>query len=360
MNPVRRSVLLTATVLALAGCDLSTFDPGLGFLEGFGDPEIGLVINSTDNALTLFQLGAPDRQVQIPFGASDAITPVGFSIRGLNVAVPLGNAASVAIVDLGEQEISRIFLFPSGNATGSAWVDDRTLLASNTTDDYVGRFAIDQTGDTISQTVSVAPGPGTIVVHDGRAFVVSSNLDENYAPLGNGVVTAVDPVTLEVIGTVETGGVNPTDAAVGPDGLLYVVNTHQYETGSVTVIDPATLQVTSHISDVAAGPGSIHIDADGLAYISGFFFGTLVLDTGTGEFVRGPENPVCARLEDGSCRGAPDADTDRNGDLYQAFFGSAKNGLDPWVFRYRAGTYELIDSIAVGQGPMSIEIERFF
>jgi DNA-binding beta-propeller fold protein YncE len=360
MNPMRYPALLAAT-LTLAGCEPSAIDPSLGFLAGSGgEPGIGLVINSTANALTLFQLGDPDRQVQIPFGASDAITPVGFSLRGLNAAVPLGNAASVAIVDLREQEISRIFLFPGGNATGSAWTDDRTVLASNMTDDYVGRFLIDQPGDSIAQTVAVAPAPGTIVVHGGRAFVVSANLDENYAPLGNGVVTALDPVTLEVIGTVETGGTNPTDAAVGPDGLLYVVNTHQYETGSVTIIDPATLQVVSHVPDVAAGPGSIHINEDGLAFISGFFFGTLVLDTGTGEFVRGPENPVCAALEDGSCRGAPDAEPDANGNLYQLFFGSARKGLHPWVFRYRAGSYELIDSIGVGQGPMAIEIERFF
>jgi YVTN family beta-propeller protein len=361
MTFLRPAVLVVATALTVAGCDRSAFDPTLGFLGGSGgEPGIGLVINSTGNALTLFQLGDPARQVQIPFGASDAITPVGFSLRGLRVAVPLGNAASVAVVDLAEQEVSRIFLFPGGNATGSAWADDQAVLASNTTDDYVGRFTLGQAGDSIVQTVPVAPAPGTIVVHGGRAFVLSSNLDENYAPLGNGVVTALDPATLEVIGTVETGGTNPTDAAVGPDGLLYVVNTHQYETGSVTVIDPATLQVVSHIPDVAAGPGSIHIDDDGLAYISGFFFGTLVLDTATGEFVRGPDSPVCAPLEDGSCRGAPDAVTDANGNVYQLFFGSASKGLHPWVFRYRAGSYELVDSIGVGQGPMAIEIERFF
>ncbi|MBW3549390.1 MAG: hypothetical protein KY442_00825, partial [Proteobacteria bacterium] len=46
-------------------------------------------MNSTDKALTLFQLGRPSEQRQIPFGASTVVTPVGLSVRGNLALVPL-------------------------------------------------------------------------------------------------------------------------------------------------------------------------------------------------------------------------------------------------------------------------------
>ena len=359
MSRIERSALLFAGILSLAACEPGTTTPDLGFLAGTDqDPQIGLVVHSGEKALTLFQLGAPTQQRKLSFGASESITPTGFSVRGTRAAVPLGNAASVAVVDLTSQTVSRIFLLPRGNATGSAWADDRTVLVANLIDDYVGRFTVDQTGDTIRQTVEVAPAPTAIVVHGGRAYVVSGNLDENYSPLGNGVVTVLDPANLRVVGTVDTGGRNPLDAAVGPDGKVYVIHGEDFSKGTLSVIDPVTLQATA-LPGFGAGPGSISIDRNGLAYVSGFFFGTLVWNTRTRQFVRGPDNPVCARLANGSCRGSPDADVDRDGNLYQVFFGSARQGLSPWVFRYRAGSYELTDSLAVGQGPYSIQVQSF-
>lgn len=360
MNILRRTSLVAFGMLTLAGCDNEPSRAELGFLGGTEtDPHIGLVVNSNGKSLTLFQAGSPTTTREIPFGSSELITPTSLAVRGTRAVVPLGQTASLALVDLQTQTIPRIFLFPGGNATGAAWVDDKTVLAANLIDDYVGRFTVDQAGDSIRQTVRVAPAPTEIVVHNGRALVISSNLDARFKPLGNGVVTAIDPRTLQVIGTVQTGGTNPTDAAIGPDGLLYVVNTHGYDKGSLTIIDPATLRVSAHLEGFGAGPGSISFGRDGRAYISGFFFGTLVWDPKTRQFVRGPDNPVCAKLSTGACRGAPDADTDRDGNLYQVFFGSARRNLSPWIFKYRAGTYELVDSIAVGQGPFAIEVERF-
>lgn len=364
MKILHRSTALLLGALALAACnDDDPLDPQRSFINGTRDnQQIGLVVNSTDKALTLFQLGNPSEQRQIPFGASTVVTPVGLSVRGTRALVPLGNAASVALIDLPAQRITRFFQFPKGNATGSAFVSDTVALVSNLTDDYVGRFTFGQAGGTITDTVSVAPAPGTIIMTGNRALVVSGNLDENFAPLGNGIVTALDPTTLQVLGTVQTGGRNPQGAAIGPDGLLYVVNSEPFGSGipgSVTIIDPATLQVRGHVSGFGNFPGGITIDDQGIAYISGFNFGTLVWNTKTRTFLRGPDNPVCAKLADNSCRGAFDNAVDENGTLYQTFFGSRSKNLNPYVFVYRAGTFELTDSIAAGAGPTAIEIERF-
>ena len=364
MKTLYRSTALLLSALALAACDGDDpLDPQLGFISGTRDnAQIGLVVNSTDKALTLFQLGNPAEKRQIPFGASTVVTPVGLSVRGTQALVPLGNAASVALIDLPTQRITRFFQFPQGNATGSAFVSDTVALVSNLIDDYVGRLTLGQAGGTIAQTVDVAPAPGTIVMAGNRALVVSGNLDESFKPLGNGVVTALDPQTLQVLGTVETGGRNPQGAALGPDGLLYVVNSEPFGSGvpgSVTIIDPATLQVRATVPGFGNFPGGITIDRNGIAYISGFLFGTLVWDTKTRTFLRGPDNPVCAKLADGSCRGAFDNAVDANGTLYQTFFGSRSKNLNPYVFVYAPGTFALTDSIAAGAGPTAIEIQRF-
>ena len=200
----------TALLLGVAACSTSTpTTTSASFLAGTeGNPQIGLIVNSTGRALTMVQLGNPTEQRAIPLGASSTVTPVGMSYRGSVAAIPLGAAGSVAIVDLTRERIERFFLFPAGNATGSVFLDDQTVLASNLVDDYVGKFTIDQTSDQIGDTVTVAPAPGPILSDGALAYVVSANLDQNFAPLGNGVVSVVDPVTMTVLDTIHTGGTN--------------------------------------------------------------------------------------------------------------------------------------------------------
>ena len=354
---LRRLPLLAAALLASA-CDR---DPS-GGEDAFilKDEQIGLVVNSTGNSLTLFRLGDPTDTRQVPFGASAAVTPTGLAVQGRRAVVPLGNAASVALVELEELRISRFFLFPGGNATGATFADDTTVLAANTNDDYVGRFTIGQPSDSIKRTVAVAPAPTEIVMAGGRAAVVSGNLGPDFKPLGNGVVTFVDPRTLQLQGTVQTGGTNTGGAATGPDGLLYVVNTGNYvEDATVTIINPQTMRAEATVAGFGPGARAISIDANGLAYVSSFGLGTVVWNTRDRTFVRDAKNPVCARLASGACRGAFDATTDVQGNVYQAFFGSTRQGLAPQIFVYRAGTFALADSISSVNGPAAIEIRSF-
>ena len=356
-----RAVLLgvaTSLVLVACGEDDITSSIAPGFLGGTTDNhEIGVVVNSTGKALTLFQAGSPTTIKQIALGTSSTVTPTGFSIQKRLAAVPLGNAASVALVDLETQTVRRYFTFANGNTTGSAFADDTTLFVANTTTGFVGRVTTGQAADAITNAVKVAPQPTAISYSGGRILVTSSNLDANFIPIGNGIVTALDPKTNAVLGTATSGGSNSTDAAVGPDGLLYVLNTGDYVgQGSLTIINPATLAVVSTVQGMGVGPGAISIDANGLAYISGFFFGTYVWDTKTKAFVRGASNPVCAKAA-GSCRGAFASASNAAGDLYQAFFGS--QNLPPYIFVFKGSSYTLSDSIAVGVGPSAINIRKY-
>ena len=355
-----KAIGVVAIVIA-AACSDSTAPVAPGFLGGTSsNHEIGLVVSSLGKTLTLFQVGSPATQQQIALGTSSTVTPVGFSVRGRLAAVPLGNAASVALINLETATIQRFFTFTGGNTTGSAFADDSTVIAANDDRNLVGRFTVGQAADAIANTVTVAPRPTAVTMAGNRAMVVSANLDANFAPIGNGIVTAIDPKTLQVLGTAQTGGTNSSDAAVGPDGLLYVVNTGDFVgEGSLTIIDPATMQVVTTVPNMGVGAGAISIDANGLAYVSAFFVGTVVWNTKTRSFIRGSDNPVCAKVASGGCRGAFAATADASGNVYQAFFGSSTQGLAPYVFVYRAGTFALADSIRVGSGPSAIGIRTF-
>lgn len=354
-------IAMLATAAACGSDGPTEPEPAPGFLGGVpGNREIGAVVNSIGNSLTLFQLGSPGTTVQIALGSSTTITPIGFSVRARKAAVPLGNAASLAIVNLETSTIERHFTFSSGNATGSVWVNDSTVFVANTNTDQVGRASLKQTASEITSVTPVAPAPTALAFASGRVLAISGNL-ENYMPKGDGIVTAINPATMAVVGTVETGGTNPNDAAVGPDGLLYVVNTGDYVApGSLAIIDPATLTRVAVIQGMGSGPGHISIDANGLAYISSYSDGTIVWNTKTRSFVRAPGNAVCAKLTStGACRGASSAAASADGRIYQTFFGSPSKGLAPYTFVYDAGTFALRDSIAVGSGPSGIVIRKY-
>ena len=88
-----------------------------------------------------------------------------------------------------------------------------------------------QDGNAIGDLISVTPFPTAVVPYaDTLAFVISANLDDNYVPAGDGVVTAIDPRTMTVVSEIETGGTNAQFGAIGPDGMLYLMNTGDYVT----------------------------------------------------------------------------------------------------------------------------------
>ena len=152
-TPRRALAALLALAAAACGSDSVTNPAARGFLGGTAaNPQVGVVLNSTGRSLVLFQLGNPTTTETVALSTSSTASPVGFSLRGRRAAVPLGNAASVALVDLNAAAVTRYFTFPSGNTTGSAWVDDSTVLAANTLGAYVG-------WPTLAPTWSAASAP---------------------------------------------------------------------------------------------------------------------------------------------------------------------------------------------------------
>ncbi len=359
---VRSWLALSLAITTLStGCSDSSGPESERFLEGtWNDPGVAMMLSATRNSLLMLQTGSPDTRSEIPLGSSSAVTPVDFAVRGRRAMIPLGNAASVAIVDLANAEIDRFFVFPSGNVSGGTWLTDESGVACSTSDNYCGRFSLAQAGNDVTDTVHVTDMPNTVVTVGSRIFVISSNLDEDnfYQPIGNGVVTELDPTTLDIVRTF-TVGENPQYAAVGPDGNLYVPNTGNYVAdGSLSVINLTTNTVET-FPNFGAGPGDISIDAQGRAFISSYAIGTVVWNTATQTFIRGPENPVCAPVTGGGCRGASGAEVAPNGNLYQAFPGSSSSSQPAYLFVYDGTTLALSDSISIPLGPSGFTTRRF-
>jgi len=360
----RRLPLTLAAAALLAGCDGSSDGPFAGgstFLAGTSaDPAIGVVLNGFSRSITLFHAAEPTTQHQIALGSSEAITPTGAAVRGRRLVVPLGNAASVAVVNLATESVERVFTFAGGNATGAEWVSDDTIIAANLLGDYVGRLRLSQGGAAITDTVHVAPAPTVVAVAGGRVLVVSGNLDDDFAPLGNGIVSAVDPQTMRVTGTVSVGP-NPQAAAVGPDGKLYVVNTGDYFAvqGSLSIVNPQTLIVEATVPGFGLGPGAITIGADGLAYVSSYLYGTVVWNTATRQFVRGPADPLCTPAPGAGCRGAAHASAGPDGTVYQAYLGSQTDAPRVFAYRRQSGGYAAAEEITVGTGPLWVDVRSY-
>jgi hypothetical protein len=350
----RHSLLLTLAAAAVLGACGDDTPPPRTFLDGTAsDPGILLAVN-LDKALFMLQTGAPDQRVSIALGASATVTPVGLSVFGNYSAVPLGNVGSVAYVNLATETVDRYFTFPSGNATGSAFVNPSTVVVCNQTTDQCGKFDPAQVGTEITGLVTVTQFPTSVVATGGRVFVVSSNLDDSYMQAGPGVVTEINPATMEIVRTFEVGA-NPQYAATA-NNKVYVVNSGDYglNNGTLSVINLASNTVDPVISGFGDFPGPINIDTQGRAFISSFNYGTAVWNTVTEVFVKSPAVPLCVPSSGGACRGAADAVVAPNGDVYQAYFGSAALSEPAYYFVYDGSTFSLKDSIAVPIGPSGL------
>jgi hypothetical protein len=353
MNRRHAALLALAAMFALAACGDDT-PPAPTFLDGTpSDPGILLSVN-LEKALFMVQTGAPTQQVSIPLGAASAVTPVGLSVFGTHAAVPLGNAASVAYVDLATETVDRYFTFPSGNATGSAFVNASTVVVCNQLTDQCGKFDPAQASSEVQSLVTVTPFPNSVVAVGGRVFVVSSNLDDNYMVAGPGVVTELNATTMEIVRTFEVG-TDPQFAAAY-NGKLYVVNSGDFamNNGTLSVINLATNVVLPPIEGFGDFPGPISIDSRGHALISSFNYGTAVYNTISEEWLKSPAVPLCVPSSGGACRGAADATTAPNGDIYQAFFGSAAASEPAYYFVFDGNTFALKDSIPVPLGPSGL------
>jgi len=269
---------LTLTLfLVFAGCGDDSTEPDLNVSE------LGVVVNSTDVSLTIFDVDDPGTSQ--PVGLGPAGSPVTLATNGSLAAVPLGFVPALAVVDIVAASLLRTVPLPTGSgATGVAFVSESTVLVANSNLDTVTPVNV-VTGVALPE-IAVGVFPQGVITVGGFAYVINANL-VNFAPAGPSSLTVLDATTLQVVATIQLTGENAISAAVGPDGLLYVVQAGSFgqSNGSLSVVDLSTRTELDNFTGFGEFPGSVAVDGQSLVYVGAFGVGTRVWDALTETFV---------------------------------------------------------------------------
>lgn len=282
MRPSSVSFCFAAVVLLNAAC-ADTNAPAPEPTEAL------LVVNSTAATLSIVPVDNPAAGVQVPLGGTTP-TPVGVSALGRTALVPLGLDNAVAVVDLVDAKVTRTIPLPENSgATGSAIVDDSIAFVANPNLNTVSRVNY-LAGTSIETPVGVYPQG--IIYARGRIFVLNGNL-VNFAPAGPSWLTVLDPKTSAQVDSIAlTGPGNAGYAALGGDGLLYVMNTGSFFEGEgrLSLVDPIGLMEMASFAGFGTGPGNVAADGGNSIYVSSFSEGLMVFDTDANQVVRGAGN----------------------------------------------------------------------
>ncbi|HZD06482.1 MAG TPA: hypothetical protein VE173_16335 [Longimicrobiales bacterium] len=276
-----------ALALALGGCE-----DGTGPAAPRADT-LGVVLNSVDLSLTLFDAASPTSSAPVTVGLAPDGSPVSLAVRGSLAAVPLGTVPAVAVVDLETASLLRTISLPEGSgATGVAFLDDSTTVVANPGRNTVS--PVDLRDGTVGAEVPVGGYPQGVVVAGERVVVVNGELGPDFQPAGPGTLTVLDRATLAMEGSVTLSGENPGSAVVAPGGRLYVVlsGTFGAGDGSLSVVDLGLLEETAHHPGFGEFPFAAALGPAGRLYVASFAYGVAVWDPASETFVRSPDDAV--------------------------------------------------------------------
>jgi hypothetical protein len=251
--------------------------------------EVLLAVNSTANTLSIVPVDALTKVVQVPLGGTTP-TPVGVSARDAVALVPLGLDNAVAVVDLRAQAVVRTIPLPENSgATGSTILDDSIGYVANPNLNTVSRVNYLTGAHT---EVPVGQFPQGIIFTRGKLFVLNGNLVD-FKVAGPSWITVVDPATnapaTDGDSIALTGEGNAGFGVVGPDGLLYVMNTGDYFSGEgrLSVIDPLARKELASLTGFGTGPGNLAADGGSRIFVSSFTEGVMEFDLDSNKVVRG-------------------------------------------------------------------------
>jgi hypothetical protein len=289
---VQRELLIQGIALAVAlalGSVACDDDNPTGPVVPAG-VETALVVNSIDLSVTVFPVDSIDARRTI--GLAQAGSPVSLAARGSHAVAPMGFLSSAVVVDLASGDVTSVALPDNSGATGVDFINDSIAYVANPNLNTVS--PINVFAATTGAQIDVGGFPQGVIASSDRVFVLNAELDETFRPAKVGGVSVIDPSTNAVVSTIILSGFNPSAAAFGPDGQLYVVNSGTFGQGdgSLSVIDPTTLEEAEHHPGFGEFPGDIAFDASGIAYVSSFSYGIAIWDAAADTFIRSPSDPL--------------------------------------------------------------------
>lgn len=217
------------------------------------------------------------------------------------------------------------------------------------------------------------------VATSGRYIYVTNTGYRPEGPFADGSVTVIDPSTLDVLGDISTREANPqfaTWADTSAGERLIVVNTGQlvYEGGDFSAapsavefwqetpdpLNPAKLVAELDVvqdPDVGA-PGDVVITNDGdRAYLTSATAPVLFeLNLETGEWIRGPQNPIELYASEGDA--LDHAALGNDGILYISSFNTQQLLLLDTRCNALIGSFDISTNDTLNAGPHAIAIDR--
>jgi len=336
---IRRASVALLAALLLVGCS----DDGMESQQP-ETSDVGVVLSSTDLSLTIFEVDNPAQTRVV--GLGPAGSPVSMALRGNLAAVPLGIVSAVAVVDLVDGTLTRTVPLPAGSgATGIAFLNDSIVLAANPNLNTV--TPINVVAGTTGTDIAVGQFPQAVVVEGERAFVLNAEL-EFFAPDGPATVSVIDIASLTVTSTITLSGENAAAGGVGPDGLLYIVNSGSFglANGSLSVVNLTSVSEVGHHDGFGDFPGSLALGPSARAFIGAFSYGVAVWDTSLDAFILGPAEA----LTPGGTPSTSGVGVDDAGRLYTLTL----DCQNPSTANRHDASYEIDVTIPVGICPFAI------
>lgn len=285
--------------------------------------EVLVVANRTEATLSTVSLNAATPPGRITLSGSEAN---GFAVLGSAAVVPLPLEDAADLVVFGGPGVVRTVGLPAGSgATGATVVDDSTAYVANPNLNSITRIDL-TTGDTAS--LDVGAYPQGLVSTRGRVFVLNGNVAPCSGPgglcaLGPSWLTVVDPATNTLAGGTDSiplpGPGNARYAAIGSDGLLYVMSRGTGTDSRLSVVDPVGRRELANFGGFGASPGQMASDRGERILISSLSEGLMAFNIRTRSVERGagtgvaiPDNSGVAvdgsfrvyAIRSGGCSGA--------------------------------------------------------
>ncbi len=255
--------------------------------------EVGVVVNSVDRTLSVFDVDAAAPAATIGLGPDGS--PVSIAVRGTLAVVPLGVVPGAAVVDLAQRTLLFTVPLPANSgATGVAFLNDSIAVVGNPGRNSVS--LINARRGTAGAELAVGMYPQAAASAHDTVFVLNANLDQTFSPAGPSTVSVITGAPPHVVATIPLTGNNAGAAWAGSDGRLYVLDSGSFGAGdgSLSIIDRHTLAETQRVSGFGEFPGGVAYGDDRRVYSASFSYGLAVWDALTGSFVRSPANAVAA------------------------------------------------------------------
>jgi hypothetical protein len=270
----------------------------LGLLLGCADTnapppdpvELFVAVNRQAGTLTIAPVDQSEAPITVELGQPRG-TPTTIAARERYAVVPLGSVAEVAVVDLLRRTLVHRIPLPEGSgATGAIMLNDTIAYVANP-----ARNSISEVNILSRKTEEVLVGvtPLAFAVARGRLFVVSGNLDASGEPLGPSWLTVINPANNAPASGVDsiplTGPGNAAFAAIGGDGLIYVVNRGRSmpAEGRLSVVDPLERREVASFAGLGLLPGPAASDGRARVFVSSVAEGLLEFNTDSNAVVRG-------------------------------------------------------------------------